>query len=188
MTKNSRTTLILIAAAAFVAAGLIPVPAFAQQAAPPASQARPRMERPRPFADLDLTPDQVKALEAFRKARAEETRTFRDEMAKINDEMRQLREDPQANEAKIDVLIDKRAALTASHEKTAVRAAIDRDKIFTPEQREKLRAMRQRRAARGAMGRARMRPGRGGRFLGPGFRAAARWRAFRDRGFFDWWF
>jgi Spy/CpxP family protein refolding chaperone len=190
MRKIPRTTLILSAAAAFAAAGLIPVLASAQQAAPPATPARPRMERPRPPADLNLTPDQVKALEAFRKARAEENRTFRDEMAKLGDEMRELRQDPQANQAKIDTLIDKRAGLMASHEKAAIRARIDRDKIFTPEQREKLKAMRSRWAARGARGRGWMRPGRGGRFFGPGagFRGAARWRAFRDRAFFDWWF
>jgi Spy/CpxP family protein refolding chaperone len=193
MTKTTRGTLILLASAAFLAAALIPALASAQAPARPASPARPEMQRG-PWADLGLTPDQVKALEAFRKTQAEARRTFRDQMMKLGDEMRQLRQDPQANQAKIDALIDQRAGLMASHEKAAVRARIDRNKIFTPEQLEKLKAMRSRLGARGGMGRGRMGGawmgrGRGGRFFGPraGFGPMARWRAFRDRAFLRWW-
>lgn len=110
-------------------------------------------------------------------------------MAKVRDEMRQLRQDPQASQAKIDALIDKRAGLMAAHEKDAFRARAERNKIFSPEQLEKLRTMRARLADRGAAGRAWMGRGRGGQFFGPGagLRHMARLRAFRHRFFSGWW-
>jgi Spy/CpxP family protein refolding chaperone len=188
VTRATRRTLTLLASAAFLGALLIPALASAQAPARPAAPARPEMRRG-PLADLGLTADQVKALEAFRKTQAEARRAFRDEIVKLRDEMRQLRQDPQANQAKIDALIDKQAGLMASREKSALRARVERDKIFTPEQLEKLKAMRSRLAGRGMGGRAWMGRGRGGRFFGPraGFRPMARWRALRDRAFRRWW-
>ncbi len=92
---------------------------------------------------LDLTPEQEKALEEFRKARAEEGRAFRDEMAKVRAERRELAKDPKANQAKLDALIDRTAKLRAEREKAAFRNRIERDKIFTPEQREKMKTFRE---------------------------------------------
>jgi Spy/CpxP family protein refolding chaperone len=180
---RSRTTILI--AAAFLAAALVPAFAAAQEGPQAAVPARPRLERG-PLAGLGLTPDQVKSLEAFRKARAVERRTYREEMAKLRDEMSRLRQDPQADRSKLDALIDKRAGLVAGHQKAAVRARIERNKIFTPGQLEKLRSVRPRRDARGLSGRAWMGRGRAGRFpgLGPGLRHRARWRALRDRTLF----
>jgi Spy/CpxP family protein refolding chaperone len=137
-----------------------------------------------------LAPEQVKALEDFRKARLEEGQAFREEMVKLRGEMRELAEDPQANQSKIDALIDKRAALRAGREKAALRARAERNKIFTPDQLEKLRSFRARRIGRGRLGdRGIVGPGRvghlrNGRSIGPRAvaRAMARLRALRRRG------
>ena len=186
MKKMNRRTWVLLAAAGILTAALTPILAPAQDKVQPAAPAKTQVG-PGPLADLGLTPDQVKALAAFRQARAEERRAFRENMAKLGDEMRQLRQDPQANQGKMDALIDKRAGLMAQHEKDAFRARAERNKIFTPEQLEKLKAMRARWAGRGARGG--MGWGRGERFFGPraGFRSMARWRALRHRAFLDWW-
>lgn len=167
MRQLTRKTPVLSAAAVLLAAALIPIAVAGQEKARPSRPAQSRLERSRPLADLNLTPDQVKALGAFRAARRGQARAFRDDMAKLRDEMRGLRADPEANQAKIEALIDKRAALLAAHEKDVFRARTERDRIFTPEQLEKLKAMRTRLAARGAAGRARI--GRGHR-LGLGWR------------------
>ncbi len=188
MKTMNRRTLILLAAAGLIAAALTPILAPAQDKA---QQAVPDKQQigPGPLADLGLTPDQVKALEAFRQARAGERRAFRENMAKLGDEMRQLRQDPQASQGKIDALIDKRAGLMAQHEKDAFRARADRNKIFTPEQLGKLKAMRTRLAGRGPLAGMGRGWGRGGRSFGPraGFRSMGRWRALRHRNFLDRW-
>jgi Spy/CpxP family protein refolding chaperone len=176
--KTNRRTLISYGITALLAAGLFVSLAAAQEAQPPARPDRGRVERARPLADLGLTAEQVKALEGFRKARREESRTFRDEMRKLRDETRELAKDPQANEKRIDALIDRRAALMAERQKAGFRARAERDKIFTPEQRENLRALRPRFA-----GRARL-AGRG--IMGPGRARLARLRALRHRLHRNW--
>jgi Spy/CpxP family protein refolding chaperone len=180
-TKTSRIRM-RCAAAAFLAAALFPSFAAAQETRRPAQPGDTRVERARPLADLGLTSDQRKALEEFRKARRDEMRTFRDEMAKLRDEMRGLAKDPQANQAKIDALIDRRAALRAGREKAGLRARAERNKIFTPEQLEKLKSLRSQVAGRaGLAGRGRMMGP--GRFTGlrAGARRMARLRALRHR-------
>ena len=126
--------------------------------------------------ELNLTAEQQKKLEEFRKARQEERQAFRDQMMKNREEMRKLMEDPAANQAKIDALIDRMSKLRADQEKGAVRARVERDKIFTPEQLEKLKAFRDGfMRGRGPGARGRMGffgPGRG-RFPG---RRAMPWR------------
>jgi Spy/CpxP family protein refolding chaperone len=172
-----RTSVKLIAGAAAIAllaVGLGPALAGAQEAkaGPPAAVDRPAQAAVR--GALDLTPEQVKALEEFRKAREEERRAFRDEMAKLRTEMRELARDPQANQGKLDALIDRTAKLRAGREKAAFRDRIERDKIFTPEQRERMKAFRERladrplRIGRGPLAAGRLRFGPQGRFLGPG--------------------
>jgi Spy/CpxP family protein refolding chaperone len=182
-------------AAVILALALIPALAAAQDSPAPAQAGQAQAERLGPRQALGLTPDQEKALEAFRHARREESRAFRDEMAKVRQEMRGLAKDPRANRAKMEALIDRTAKLRADREKAALRARGERDKIFTPEQLEKIRSWRGRlmdrpglaagraRAAFGPMG---FRgPGRfGGQRIGPG--RMARLRALRHRQFFRW--
>ncbi|MEW5902392.1 MAG: Spy/CpxP family protein refolding chaperone [Acidobacteriota bacterium] len=104
-------------------------------------QPRPRM---RMLArDLfDITPEQEKKLEEFRKARMEEGKAFREEMSKMRGELRELGKDPEANAAKIDDLIDRMFKLRADRAKAAVRSRPEREKIFTPEQLEKMKKYR----------------------------------------------
>jgi Spy/CpxP family protein refolding chaperone len=174
---------------AFAAALAFPALAAAQEKrpAPP-----PRDERPaRMLAReaLDLTPEQEKALADFRKARADEAKAFRDEMTKLSAERRELAKDPKANQAKIDALIDKTWKLRAEREKAGFRTRLEMDKIFTPEQRERMRAFRQRLADRpGLARRTPMGPGRMGfrgpvRNMGRGFgpQRLHRMRLLRDR-------
>jgi len=183
------------ATAVILAMALIPALAAAQESSAPAQAAQAPAERLGPRQALALTPDQEKALEAFRQARRDESRAFRDEMAKVRHEMRGLAKDPQANRAKMEALIDRTAKLRADREKAALRARGERDKIFTPEQLERLRSWRGRLAGRAGLAR-----GRGGAAFGPmGFRAPgrlggqrlapgrmARLRALRHRALLRW--
>lgn len=156
------------AALALAAALVLPVLAWAQEA-PPARPERPARVLARQA--LDLTPEQEKQLAEFRRARSEERRAFREEMVKVRSEMRGLMADPEANKAKLEGLIDRAARLRAEREKAALGHRSERDRIFTPEQRDKLRAFRENREARREFvrGRALRSPGRA-------------WRgAFRDR-------
>jgi Spy/CpxP family protein refolding chaperone len=178
------------ATAVILALVLVPTLAAAQDSRGSAQPGRTSAERMGPRQALALTPDQEKALEEFRKARGEEGRAFRDEMMKVREEMRGLAKDPQANRAKIEALIDRTAKLRADREKAALRTREERNRIFTPEQLEKLKAWRGRladrrglaawrgRAAFGPMG---FRgPGRfGGQRPAPG--RMARLRALRHR-------
>lgn len=180
------------AAAAFLAAVLVPMTVTAQDDSQTERPARARIERPRPLADLGLTDEQRNALEAHRKARLDESRAFREEMAGIRAEMRDLLRDPEANRAKIEGLIDKRAGLMARREKAALSHRADWDKIFTPEQREKLRLLRSRAGGRaGLAGRRMMAPGDLGSGwaprLRPDARRLARYRVLRHRMPLRWW-
>jgi Spy/CpxP family protein refolding chaperone len=166
MRTTSKRLIIGAAGAVLAAAVLFPFVAAAQeaQAPPPPRRERPAMMHAREA--LELTPEQEKALAEFHKARIEERRAFRDEMFKLRSEMRGLAQDPKANQAKLDALIDKTSKLRAGREKAAFRNRIERDKIFTPEQLEKMKvfrerlAFRQERGWRGPMGRGRMAPPR----------------------------
>jgi len=177
MKKKHYGILIKGVGAAFLAAVLLPALVTAQETQAPARPARPRLERMRPLADLGLTPEQEKALDAFREARIKESEAFRREMFDLRSEMRELAKDPGANRTKIEALIDKTARLRAEREKASLKAMAERDKIFTPEQLEKMKAFRSRfadRAGRGMMGM------RGeGRIMG---RGAAQGRMARTRG------
>jgi len=147
--KMTRRTSILAGVCAAVSVVTLALFVAAQEppAQTPQAPARhPRIDRA--VADLGLTPDQVKSLEALRKARTEERQAFRQEMDKIRTETRELLRDPEANRARLDGLIDRRAELRAEREKSALRTRAERDKIFTPEQREKIRAFRSSRLGR----------------------------------------
>jgi Spy/CpxP family protein refolding chaperone len=169
-----RTTIALILAAVLAAAALIPMAAATQETQPPAQAGKAGIEPARPLADLGLTADQKKALEEFRTARLEERTAFREKMVQLREEMRRLARDPQANQAKIDALIDRSAALRADRWKAAFRERSEREKIFTPEQLAKLKALRSRFGGRPGLS------GRGMRGFGrPGFRPAGRFAGFR---------
>ena len=174
---------------AFAAALAFPALAAAQEkrtAPPPRDERAARMLA---REALDLTPEQEKALADFRKARADEAKAFRDEMSKLSAERRELAKDPKANQAKLDALIDKTWKLRAEREKAGFRTRLEMDKIFTPEQREKMRAFRQRLGDRpGLARRMPMGPGRMGfrgpvRNMGRGFgpQRLHRMRLLRDR-------
>jgi Spy/CpxP family protein refolding chaperone len=179
MTTTGKRTSALIAAGAATAVLALALFSVAQDV--PAAPRRPGPLGARLIADLDLTPDQVQALEAFRKARMDERRAFREDMDRIRGEMRDLFADPQANRDKIDKLIDRRAKLLADREKGMLAARADRDKIFTPEQRERLKTLRSRLPGRaGLAGRAAM--ARSWRDMAG--RAAMR---SRGRAAFRWW-
>ncbi len=193
MTTRSGKMIVGAAAFAFAAAWLIPSLAAAQEAkaAPPAANERPGRMLAREA--LDLTPDQEKALAEFRKARTGERRAYRDEMSETREEIRGLAADPEANRAKIEALIDRASRLRAEHEKAAFRHRVDRDKIFTPDQRDKMKAFRESLATRrGIAGRGALgigHPGlRGpGRLMRPGFEGGrARARMLRGRPGLRW--
>ncbi|MCX8161224.1 MAG: Spy/CpxP family protein refolding chaperone [Candidatus Saccharicenans sp.] len=91
---------------------------------------------------LQLTPEQEKKLEEFRKARLEEARAHREKMARLRDEFRKLVEDPKADEKKIDSLIDEMSKLRAERMKAMFRNRKEWEKILTPEQLQKLEEYR----------------------------------------------
>lgn len=163
----------LAAGLALAAALALPVLSAAQEA-PPARPERPGRLLARQA--LDLTPEQEKALAEFRRARAEERQAFREEMAKVRGQMRGLMADPEANRAKLEGLIDRSARLRAEREKAALGHRAERERLFTPEQREKMRALRESRDARREFVR-----GRVLRSPGRAWRDAARARILRHR-------
>jgi Spy/CpxP family protein refolding chaperone len=196
MNKTRSRTIVHLMAALFLAGVLVPAFVTAQEAQPPQAGRRPAAKMA-PREDLGLTPEQQKSLQEFRKARMEEGRAFREEMMKMRGEMRELAKDPKANEAKINGLIDKMAKAGAERAKTAFKDRAQLEKIFTPEQLEKLKTFRNRRmgraglAGRGRMGMGRMgMPGRGmGRSFerpGLGMRPMGRFRRMNRMPFF-WW-
>ncbi len=91
---------------------------------------------------FDLSPDQEKMIEEFRKARIDENRKFREEMFKLQQERRELMKDPEANEARIGGLIDRMYGLRAQLAKKAIKDRAEWRKIFTPEQLEKMKDYR----------------------------------------------
>jgi len=191
MTRKTHRVWARSMATAFLAALLVPALLAAQESTQPGRPGRARMERPRPLADLGLTPEQTKALEDFRKARRDEGQAFREGMGKLRVEMRELAKDPKANQARIDALIDKMAGLSAERRKAAFRTRAERDKIFTPEQLEKLKTIRSRFAGRERLaGRGAARLGRPGEGRTAWFRSdmrrLARLRALRHRHLDRW--
>ncbi len=186
-----RATAVLFLAAILAAAFIV-----AQEAQAPAQGGKNPPARMRLRGALGLSPEQEKALETSRKARRDENRVFREEMMKLRGEMRELAKDPRTNEAKINGLIDRAAGLRAERAKAAFKHRGEVEKIFTPEQLEKMEAFRARAMdrpgipGRGRMGFGRMgfRGPRMGGFRGPGFgmRRMGRFGAFPHRRFPGW--
>ncbi|MDD8016384.1 MAG: Spy/CpxP family protein refolding chaperone [Acidobacteriota bacterium] len=118
--------------------------------------------------ELNLTPEQETRLEELRKARREDNMAFRDKMVKARTAFREGVNDPKADGGKVDALIDEMAKLRAEHMKSGLRHRREVEKVFTPEQMEKLKALRGAGRERGFM--------RGGRFMEGG-------RSFGHQGF-----
>jgi Spy/CpxP family protein refolding chaperone len=180
----------VLAAVALVAA-LWPFQAGAQ--AQQAPQDKPQVqEKAHPRRDmvrdlLAISPEQEKKIQEFRQGRQKDGQAFRDEMTKMRGEMRDLMKDTKANAARIDGLIDQRSKLRADREKLAVRTRGEWEKIFTPEQLEKMKKYRgafmgrQGLAEGGRFGLGRPGMGRfmGMRGMGMGARSAWGWRMHR---------
>jgi len=180
----------VLAAVALVAA-LWPFQAGAQ--AQQAPQDKPQVqEKAHPRRDmvrdlLAISPEQEKKIQEFRQGRQKDGQAFRDEMTKMRGEMRDLMKDTKANAARIDGLIDQRSKLRADREKLAVRTRGEWEKLFTPEQLEKMKKYRgafmgrQGLAEGGRFGLGRPGMGRfmGMRGMGMGARGAWGWRMHR---------
>ncbi len=134
---------------------------------------------------LNLTPEQKAKLEELRKAKQEERKAFVEQMQKYRTELRDLMKDPQANEKKINSLIDEMFKLRAAQMKNSIKHREQVRKVFTPEQLEKMRDLRAWRGAwigprMGMLGR------RGG--WGPGWRRPPFWEGRRlGRPLPPWW-
>jgi Spy/CpxP family protein refolding chaperone len=121
---------------------LLAVSASALQQAPQnAPDQRPRLAD-RMGTWLGLTPDQQAKLDALRKGEMERRQAGRDEMRKLGDELRALRNDPQTDPKKADALIDRLTQLRGEEMKADFRQHQEFLKILTPEQREKLAQFR----------------------------------------------
>lgn len=196
MRKMRSRSIVHLMAALFLAAVLAPAFLAAQEGQAPPAGRRPAAKMA-PREALGLTPEQEKSLEEFRKARREEGQAFREEMMKLRGEMRELAKDPAANEAKMNGLIDQMAKLGATRAKTALKNRGQLEKMFTPEQLEKLKTFRGRVMGRaGLAGPGRMGMGMGrmgmrgpgmGRFQGRrgfGLRSMGRFRPMNRRSFY----
>jgi len=145
MNKRLMTTLVVAVLALGLSGLAQDKPAAPEK--PAKAQARP-MERMKDA--LGITPEQQAKLEAHRKAVGEQQKAFAEQMKKVREEMQALRKDgAKPDPAKQEALIDKMFKLRADQAKTQLRNRIERDKIFTPEQLEKMKT-------------------RAGRLMGPG--------------------
>ena len=146
MKKPKTLRIETVLAAVGLVAALWPLQAGAQ--AQQAPQDKPQtQERTRPRRDMvwdlfNITPEQEKKIQEFRQVRQKDRQAFRDEMTKIRGEMRDLMKDTKANSAKIDSLIDVTSKLRADREKLAIRTRDDWQKLFAPEQLEKIKKYR----------------------------------------------
>jgi len=106
-------------------------------------------DRPGRFGEfLDLTPEQKAKLEEFRKAGAEERQAQFEKMRKLREDLGEAMKDPDANESKINGLIDEMSKLRGERMKRGLARTREMKKIFTPEQQEKLAKLRDRMADR----------------------------------------
>jgi Spy/CpxP family protein refolding chaperone len=102
---------------------------------------------------LELTPEQEAKLKEMSKARMEEAKGFREKLGKMQQDLRQILEDPKADQKKVEGLVDEIHRLKAAQMKAHLKFRKEREAVFTPEQLEKLkkartRGMEMRRAGR----------------------------------------
>jgi Spy/CpxP family protein refolding chaperone len=107
-----------------------------QQAAAPAGP----MQRLKNW--LNLTPDQESKLKEFQKARQDEQQAFGDQMKKLRDELAPLMKDSKSDTNKVNGLIDQISKLQADRMKKGVLNERNLEKVFTPDQLEKLKNTR----------------------------------------------
>ncbi len=113
-----------------------PQPKPGQQAAAPGGP----MQRLKNW--LNLTPDQETKLKEFQKARQDEQKAFGDQMKKLRDELAPLMKDSKSDTNKINGLIDQTTKLQADRMKKGVLNERNLEKIFTPDQLEKVKNAR----------------------------------------------
>jgi Spy/CpxP family protein refolding chaperone len=175
MTASRKNRFVTALAAACLVAALWPGAASGQQA----GQDKPQPQEKSRLRDMakdlyNITPEQEKKVQELRDARMKDRQAFRDQLTKAREEMRSLMKDPKANEAKIDGLIDQMAKLRADRAKTAIRDRGQWEKIFTPEQLEKMKKYRGAFGGwlgiEGQVGPGFARPGAGRWFMGRGGR------------------
>jgi Spy/CpxP family protein refolding chaperone len=143
-TQKKRRGAALAAFALVAALGSLAIQAQDQQAPQdkPQTQERARLRRDTARDLLALTPEQEKKIQEFRQVRQKDRQAFRDEMTRMRGEMRDLMKDTKANSAKIEGLIDQRSKLRADREKMTIRTRGEWEKLFTPEQLEKMKKYR----------------------------------------------
>jgi Spy/CpxP family protein refolding chaperone len=121
---------------------LLPLWPLAAQEEPGPAPA-PRMgPAPQLFKWLDLTPEQQAKLKDMRKAHEESMKGLREQQMKMGQEMKNLLADPKADQKKVDGLIDEMAKLQATRMKANIRFRQDMEKVFTPQQLEKIKKAR----------------------------------------------
>ena len=140
---------------------------------------------------LDLTPDQQAKLEEVRKLRRDAIKSFGEEHQKMRQEMKKLLADPNADQKKIEGLIDDLAKLQAARMKSNLKFRQEFEKVLTPEQLEKLRKAKanlqgMRRGSRFLRGHQDMRRFLGNRFFGRPGRMGFRHPGLRGRMLWDW--
>ena len=138
-----RKRITVIMALGLFAAVFLAASATAQTQTQTQAQEKPGLAAGARLRDnLNLTPEQEAKLKAYREARQEESREFRDKMREMQTEFRDLTNDPKADQKKIDGLIDEMSRLRADRQKAAFRNRDEWKKIFTPEQMEKMQNVR----------------------------------------------
>jgi Spy/CpxP family protein refolding chaperone len=100
-------------------------------------------DRPGRFEEfLNLTAEQKAKLEESRKSRTEEREVQFEKMRQLRKEFREAMRDPEANESKINGLIDEMSKLRANQMKQGLARHREMRKVLTPEQQEKLSRLR----------------------------------------------
>jgi Spy/CpxP family protein refolding chaperone len=144
--------------------------AVGQEKQAPAPPAKPKPAPQAPLAKLkdafEITPEQEAKLKAFREARQNENKAFAEQMKKFRDDMQAFRKDPKADPNKVNALIDQMFKLRADRAKAGIRNNQEWQKIFTPEQLEKMKQGRNRLLGLGFM----RGLGQGRGMMGPGMR------------------
>jgi Spy/CpxP family protein refolding chaperone len=162
--------------------------AFAQdKAAAPAQDKKENPGARGPLArikeDLQLTPDQEAKLKEFQKVRQAEGQAFAEQMKKVRTDLQTLRKDEKADPGKVDGLIDQMYKLQADRAKAQFKNRKDMEKIFTPEQLQKMKNGRERLMGGLMAGRMGMGMGMGMRMgMGTGMRGAMMHRGAMMRG------
>ncbi len=171
---------------AFLGLTFLPSLVHGQESDKPSRKARVESQRgTRNF--LDLSPEQKAKLEELRKLDREKQRAHFESMRKIQQEMREMMKDPEANEKEILKLYDQMSTLRAEQFKNSLLRRKEHRKILTPEQIEKLEKFNKRMTRGRDLHRGRFMRGRGfsrqGNFFRRGrmdlFRRGARSRGGR---------